>query len=334
MKNYILYPLEFTKYIFLRIFNFILLKIPENIFLYPTKLTFYTLLYYKKMFNLKSKYNCKISFSKILFPKDFINFGIIKSPVNSNWLINSKDKEISFLPRRLFWLIYELTNNKRSNKNYLFCYLNKFIYDFSEDISTNNFSPYILSECLSNLSLFNRSINKSWLIKDPSYINFIIKGNMLLVRKLEFRGPFSTCNHILNNFRGLYLSYHSILPANQNLFFVDFWERIKLQLFKNNTIIFEGSIHYHFLITRWLFELCICAYEIEDFRMLNLIQPYLKSHLKMVSWTSSLNSIPLFGDLSPDCPVDWLLPLSFYSNYDYPFENIGKVNKGWDKLWT
>ena len=68
--------------------------------------------------------------------------------------------------------------------------------------------------------------------------------------------------------------------------------------------------------------------------MLNLIQPYLKSHLKMVNWTSSLKSIPLFGDLSPDCPVDWLLPLSFYSNYDYPFENIGKVNRGWDKLWT
>ena len=234
------------------------------------------------MFNLKNKYNNESSLSKLYFPKDSINFGIVKSTINSNWLINSKDKEISFLPRRLFWLIYELTNNKKSNKNYLFCYLNKFIYDFSENISTKNFSPYILSECLSNLSIFNRSINKSWLIKDPNYINFIIKGNMLLVTKLEFRGHFSTCNHILNNFRGLYLSYHSIF-LQKKFVFIDFWERIKLKLFNNNTIIFEGSIHYHFLITRWLFELCICAYEKEDFIMLNLIQPYLKSHLKMVN---------------------------------------------------
>ena len=57
-------------------------------------------------------------------------------------------------------------------------YLNKFIYDFSENVSTKNFSPYILSECLSNLSIFNRSINKSWLIKDPNYINFIILSSI------------------------------------------------------------------------------------------------------------------------------------------------------------
>ena len=75
-------------------------------------------------------------------------------------------------------------------------------------------------------------------------------------------------------------------------------------------------------------------YETNDTIMLNYIKPYLKSNLDLISIFSTFNKIPLFGDISPDCPVNWLLPDSKYANYEEPFLQVGKGSKGWDKIWN
>ena len=151
-----------------------------------------------------------------------MDFGIIKTKIQDNWLLDSPDEEISYLPRRLFWLLYELTKVKNPNIELLNNYLYMFINYFNNSFTTKDFPPYILSECISNINLFNRAKNKSWIIQDKNHRNFILLANKLLLKNIEFRGPFSTCNHLVNNFRALYLSSKLIKSKISDEFFYVF----------------------------------------------------------------------------------------------------------------
>ena len=327
------------RYYFLRVFNFVIVRIPENIGLYPIKIFFEAIFYLRNLNKLnfsihKHSHEKKLIKSNLIFPNGLIDHGILKAKINRRWLIDSEDDEIAFLPRRLFWLLYGYTESNLYNIDIYKSYLNRFIFDFSYSITRKNFSPYILSECISNLILFNRALNNNWTVDYYDQILFLTKANKLLVRSIEFRGPFSTCNHILNNFRALYLSRYSIHSKYNGSFFIALWQKISHILFSSNKVFNEGSMHYHYLITSWLFELCICAYETNDIIMLNYIKPYLKSNLDVISIFSKFNKIPLFGDISPDCPVNWLLPISKYANNEEPFLQVGKGSRGWDKIWN
>ncbi len=231
-------------------------------------------------------------------------------------------------------MIYELTESKKNNTEFLDNILNDFLIYFLNNVNRKTFPPYILSECISNIALYNRSKNGDWLIRDNLQLKFIFYANESLIKNIEFRGHFSTCNHILNNFRALYFSSHSIFKSNSNNFLICFLEKITRRIFYPSNILKEGSMHYHLLITRWLFELSICAYEMKDQRMLYLIEPYLKIHMDVLKIFSNRGFIPIFGDLSPDCPIDWILPIIDYSNKDYPYKFIGEGSKGWDRIWN
>ena len=334
IKKFLFLIYSFIKYYIFRLTNFLKVRVSENVFLYPTNFIFPSFVYYRKLEKLKiNNFNKKVlknSFSK----KILIDHGIIKAEIQDNWLIESSDEEISYLPRRLFWLIYELTNGNTANIYILDIYLNKFISYFYKSCSIHNLPPYILSECISNINLFNRARNKSWIIKNNHHKNFTVLANKLLIKNIEFRGPFSTCNHLINNFRALYLSSCLIKRNKGDKFFLSFWEQIKNKVFFNSGKIADGSVHYHFLITRWLFEICICAYELKDYDILNEVNPYLKSNLEIVGLLFRGDVLPLFGDLSPDCPIEWLLPISNYVTESSPYSSVGNGKKGWDRIWS
>ena len=334
IKKFLFLIFSFFKYYFLRFINFIILRIRENIFLYPIKLQIPSFIYYRKLKKVKI-YNLKKNiFNYSISERYLLDYGIIKAKIKDNWLLDSPDEEISYLPRRLFWLIYELTKVKNPNMVLLNRYLNEFISYFNNSFTTKDLPPYILSECISNMNLFNRAKNKSWIIQDKNHRNFTLLANKLLIKNIEFRGPFSSCNHLINNFRALYLSSKLIKGNMSEEFFLRFWSQIKSKVFVNNGKIGDGSVHYHFLITRWLFEICICAYEINDQAILNAVNPYLKSNLEIVDLLARSDFLPLFGDLSPDCPIEWLLPISNYVKESSPYSCIGSGSKGWDRIWS
>ncbi|MBO6971808.1 MAG: hypothetical protein JJ840_07555 [Prochlorococcus marinus CUG1431] len=318
----------------MRLINFLKVRIDENIFLYPTQLIFPSIIYHKKLDKVKLKTPNKKIIKNSFSGRILIDHGIVKAEIQDNWLLDSSDEEISYLPRRLFWLIYELTKLNNPNITLLDNYLNKFISYFYDSNYIKYLPPYILSECISNIILFNRAKNKSWIIKDNFHNNFAILACKSLVSNIEFRGSFSTCNHLINNFRALYLSSRLIQRNKDNSFFLVFWEKIKKKVFIKSGKIADGSVHYHFLITRWLFEICICAYELNDYEILNKVNPYLKSNLEIVGYLSRADVLPLFGDLSPDCPVEWLLPIANYVKESCPYSAVGNGTKGWDRIWS
>ena len=334
IKKILFLLIENINYFFLRIINSVVIRFNENYFIYPIKFILPSLVYAKILDKVKliSKNNkIKKSYTS---EGIILDHGITKSKLNNDWLIKSSDEEIVYFPRRLFWLIYELTKVKNSNYLKLKYYLDEFITCFSNSLNTHNFPPYILSECISNINLFNRAINKSWEIKESNQRDFILLANRLLVKHLEFRGPFSTCNHLINNFRALYLSSKIIEDHKKSLFYLTFWDQIKNKVFLPNGKIGDGSVHYQFLITRWLFEISIYAYEVKDSIILGQVYPYLSKNLEIVDILSRKNNIPFFGDLSPDCPIEWLYPILKYTRLKYPYKYIGNGSKGWDRIWN
>ena len=157
IKNFLFLIFSFFKYYYLRLINFIILRIRENIILYPIKLQIPSFIYYRKLEKVKM-YNLKKNFYKDSFSERFLlDFGIIKTKIQDNWLLDSPDEEISYLPRRLFWLLYELTKVKNPNIELLNSYLYIFINYFNNSFTTKDLPPYILSECISNINLFNRA---------------------------------------------------------------------------------------------------------------------------------------------------------------------------------
>ena len=333
MKNFFIFPLKTLYYFFLRLKNSIYVRIPENLVLYPIFVFPSAIRYFFKLKNLRSS-NYKFINRRSIFPKVEIDHGIIKSSITKNWLINSLDEEIMFLPRRLFWVIYEITKVENPNLSIFHSYIDQFIMDSNKFLGIKEFPPYILSECIVNLTLYHRAKNNSWIINDLNHERFLISANILLLKNLEFRGPFSTCNHLINNFRALYLFFNSNTNSLEKYFFPNFWYQIRRKVFLPSKKIADGSIHYHFLITRWLFEICICAFESKDEHILSLVNPYLQANLEIIHKLSFKDNIPLMGDLSPDCPMEWLLPLANYSNEKYPYCSIGKGKYGWDRIWN
>tara|TARA_B100001029_G_C15013687_1_gene425911 strand:- start:158 stop:1174 length:1017 start_codon:yes stop_codon:yes gene_type:complete len=334
IKKFLFLIFSFLRYYYLRLVNFIKVRIGESIFLYPINLQIPSYIYYRKLEKVKI-YNIKENFFKSAFPKSYLfDYGIVKAKIQDNWLLESLDEEISYLPRRLFWLIYELTKVKKPNMGLLNSTLNKFIIYFNNSLTIKDLPPYILSECIANINLYNRAINKSWIIEDKNHKKFTLLANKLLIKHIEFRGPFSSCNHLINNFRALYLSSKLIKNNIGDEFFLRFWTQIKRKVFISGGKIGDGSVHYHFLITRWLFEICICAYEVNDKAILDEVNPYLRSNLEIVDFLTRADSLPLFGDLSPDCPVEWLLPISNYVKESSPYSCVGRSTKGWDRIWS
>ena len=125
IQKYLFLIFSFIKYYYLRLINFYLVRILENIFLYPIELILPTFLYYKKLNKVKlvnfSKHYLKDSLSETIL----IDNGLQRAKIQKNWLFKSCDEEISYSPRRLFWLIYELTKVKKPNILLLNSLLNK-----------------------------------------------------------------------------------------------------------------------------------------------------------------------------------------------------------------
>ena len=89
--------------------------------------------------------NYKFINRRSIFPKVEIDHGIIKSSITKNWLINSLDEEIMFLPRRLFWVIYEITKVENPNLSIFHSYIDQFIMDSNKFLGIKEFPPYFQS---------------------------------------------------------------------------------------------------------------------------------------------------------------------------------------------
>ncbi len=126
---------------------------------------------------------------------------------------------------------------------------------------------------------------------------------------LEYFGEHNTSNHLSNNGRGLYrLGLELGLPWAAETG-ARILEKEAERIFRPSGVLGEGSSHYHFLLARnyadaWLAARAHGRAEEKTLRRI------VERALGVVPWLILPGGLPLVGDISPDCPPEYLLGLA------------------------
>jgi hypothetical protein len=126
-----------------------------------------------------------------------------------------------------------------------------------------------------------------------------------IIGKLEYYGPHNTSNHLSNNGRGLYLIGLALGIERA----VEIGARILLQeaerLFTPSGMLREGSSHYHLLLTRNYASAWLAAQR-HGRPEANALEAITARALLAAQGLGLPGGLPLIGDISPDCPPDFL----------------------------
>jgi len=294
---------------------------------------------------IKNNFSGKISDSNHE-PPEAILLASKKIQINNeiDWELEFDDPEDIESLHRWNWLTYLASdvNNNSKNLNWSINQIEKWCNKYHKecflpDKKLNNllrWESYTISERISNCILISHlnNIELTDIIKES-----LIDQTKLLFRRLEYFNSF-TGNHIINNARAIYFS---------GLFFgVREWSNfartiLELELKKLVTIdgfLREGSSHYQFLFTRWMIEILFFAELFSDKKASSLLKPFVKKLINKTIFFTILDKnnkstdIPLFGDISPDFPPEWLKDFC-ESNLININENSHLPEKSWNRLW-
>jgi len=127
---------------------------------------------------------------------------------------------------------------------------------------------------------------------------------------LEFYGPELTGNHLSNNGRALYWSGAAAgradLAGDGRAILIGEAER----LFSQEGFLREGSAHYQLLVTRNYLECLWLAEHLEDRPALDVLREVVPRLRRAAAFflveDGEKGRTPAIGDLSPDCPPEWL----------------------------
>jgi len=274
-----------------------------------------------KELNFGKKYahdikNSKTSPNKI-FTIELITFKL-NSEIKDIWKLSFDDNEEFLYLHRWHWLLNN-SSIKENNKEDLMIWgvyqIRSWIRFHKSNRKLPPMDAYSIGERISNSLLFFRHCSGSW-----NNVPEDIKSNITqmvgdLVTRIEYYPNDLGGNHVLNNARAIILASYTI--QNNKLLEVGkfiLFERLE-KIFDNHGFCREGSSHYHFLLTRWLLEIRMASVEFDDLDLVEKISVFINRALKALEFfivsTKKNVSFPLYGDISPDCPPDWLKNLIF-----------------------
>jgi hypothetical protein len=169
---------------------------------------------------------------------------------------------------------------------------------------------YTASERLCNWTLTALALGESLREDDELWSSIRIQGEHLRLN-LEYHGERLTGNHLSNNGRALYLCG---LACDESAWAAEGREILLHELerlFLDPRFLREGASHYQFLVARNFCEALWAARTAGDRATEAALSPavarmaegcrFFLVRTPLEKWT-----IPLIGDISPDCPPDWL----------------------------
>ena len=269
-------------------------------------------------FNIKSE---KIEYIQSTYP-EYINLASIKFKIingSIKWNQEFSDTEEYESLHRWNWLLsyFSKKNYDEKELNWAFLQIENWVDEYHIDFFIDNkdiyekleWESYNISERISNTFIINQLFNfpLSYKIKKSLYAQTLI-----LINRLEYFQKFPS-NHVFNNARSLYFS--SLLFENE------YFHSISISIIKNELknlitvdgFLREGSSHYQFLFTRWFLEIYIFAIHFNDQKMLKTMKPNINKLINACSFflvkNENNNSIPFFGDISPDFKPSWLIDI-------------------------
>ena len=257
--------------------------------------------------NIKKKNNLKDFKSQKINKSFLIELASKKIKIRRiRWTKLYEDIEDSESLYRFNWIIKIFINQDLISKEFQF-WINNQIHNLISIINKkklNEFSkicfhPYNISERLSNLITYYILYKKN--LTKEAY-NFILYDIKILLNNLEVNG-YRTGNHIINNCRALiycghFLNNKKLIDIGVNVFL-----KQNQKIFFEDGFLKDGSTHYHFLITRWIFEinslLKLSKYRNSKIKKIDKICEKLITVCNYFN-DKSIDLFPLFGDISPD----------------------------------
>ena len=130
-----------------------------------------------------------------------------------------------------------------------------------------------------------------------------------ITRGLEYFGDHHTSNHLANNGRGLYLLGLELGMENCTRLGAAILLREGARIFSPSGLLREGSSHYHLLLTRNYFDVWFAArrHRRPETQVLGEIVGRALVAARILKLSGGF---PLIGDISPDCPPDYLEALA------------------------
>lgn len=229
------------------------------------------------------------------------------------------DVEKFFKLHRFGWLLTEL-NNKNLEQ------FENIIHFWVQSAAHGNYAndSYSISERTLNwLTFFKyRGVSVPIEIKKS-----ITQQLARLAANLEDRG-LATNNHLLNNGRALYIAGHSLgVSSSANLGRLILMRCIP-KMISDKGFLREGSVHYHFLVTRSLIEISLQADEAQDYEMIRSCISPTSAALRWIEQLYKGGDIVTFGDNSPDFPIE------FHNFIENPETLSANHNANSGTLWT
>ena len=270
---------------------------------------------------------------------------------NIDWEKEWKDPEDEESLHRWNWSICKLSEVSEKDKEGLALWTlsqqENWIDKFQGEIVNNKaagklrWESYTVGERIANSVIFYHHILGGW--SSVKLGDAIQDQVCFLIHNLEYFGK-NTGNHVINNARAIYLAGVT--------FDCDEWRSLAFTIIKHEVpvvvtddgFVREGSSHYQFLFTRWMLEVFYFALISNDDKMIVFLSSYLKLLIEQCHFFLTYNrvadkwGIPLFGDVSPDFPPEWLhyLPWSrLASSFVAPPDQHTMVGENcWNSLWN
>lgn len=281
--------------------------------------------------------NPNLEINKLKLATDYLKF--YDSP---NWNSKFDDNEQLISLHRWNWLLSELTDdNSKANYEWGVFMIRSYLRSMGPLPKGIISESYTMGEKISNSYLFSKETTNIW-NSFPLDINESLKNIAnKLVKKIEFYDNDLTSNHAVNNARALIIIGHS-QSSNE---FLEIGREILYfmlpKLIDHKGFLREGSSHYQFIFTRWLLEIRMISEDYNDTKTIKIIKKYLFDMVDackffIVKNNSERSQVPIFGDISPDCEIDWIIDLpnsslAKFSSEDYK-SNINL--NGWSKLYS
>ena len=167
--------------------------------------------------------------------------------------------------------------------------------------------PYTAAERAVNLLRFGRS--KGLPAPLGETLSSLADHAAHIASHLEYHGEHNTSNHLANNGRGLFIIGLELgLPVYADLGAQLLVEEAR-RIFCPSGVLREGSSHYHLLLTRSYVECWLWARRHGHVSAGDL-ETIARQALTVLPHLSMPGGFPLVGDISPDCPPEYLAGLT------------------------
>lgn len=266
--------------------------------------------------------------------------GRFELSLRAPWEMSFSDAEDAYALHRFHWVLSALAQTPdRPFADQAWSIVLNWIDSFSSRPEGPEWQSYTVAERIVNWLILYQVLSRSGVRvrRRRKFLASVCRQAQHLLTHLEYYGPGRTFNHILQDARALYLAARVFgneswaTPAREILL------HEAGRMFSESGFLGEDSSHYHWLVCRSYVEVLRLAETTLDPSFHAALKPFVRRFLTAALFflPDPRGSLPLIGDVSPDCPPEWLKCVPFVGLrwLGESSSSVGLEGAGWHRVW-